>query len=416
MNRVRANNKNYVFWLGLALCTIYQSYRYPLQVNTEGFSPTYSDTPLIWQAGKFILAFPLIAAAAVRWLSNSARMARSPIIIGTLFLAAYSLIKMIESHDSQYLDICFWMLFALVLALAVDTISIKAIDNYFCILLAYAYGSTLVEVFLYAAFGRLPAMAYPGTYLVRFGGFLDDPNGFAALVFLLMGWGFHRFKGRTRSLILAGLVVCLLLTQSWTAFIFFLATLFLLALIWSFKRPLTAIFATCVFPLLVISLVQWVSNLQRGLLWELLEVKQGSIEGHTFPWSFWISKWTDWAVLGEWQYNPYESWWAAAMINFGIFWLAAYVALIAALLIYLQRSASKAKRESRPVYAGLRFFCNFFAFGSLGLPFALKFPINALFFLFAFLVAFGKLSENDRSPESSRKLEMREAAAKAARE
>jgi hypothetical protein len=70
---VREINKNYAFWLGLVLCTVYQSYRYPLQINTVGFSPTYSETPLIWQAGKYVLALPLIAVSVVRWLSNSAR-------------------------------------------------------------------------------------------------------------------------------------------------------------------------------------------------------------------------------------------------------------------------------------------------------------------------------------------------------
>lgn len=79
--RLREINKNYAFWLGLVFCTVYQSYRYPLQINTVGFSPTYSETPLIWQGGKYVLALPLIAVSVVRWLSNSSRLTRWPIAL-----------------------------------------------------------------------------------------------------------------------------------------------------------------------------------------------------------------------------------------------------------------------------------------------------------------------------------------------
>jgi hypothetical protein len=57
LSEARQANKNYVFWLALILCTIYLSYRYPPQVNTVGFSPTYSDRLLVRQAENFILAF-----------------------------------------------------------------------------------------------------------------------------------------------------------------------------------------------------------------------------------------------------------------------------------------------------------------------------------------------------------------------
>lgn len=405
MGKAPQPDRNYVFWVGVFLCTIYQSYRYPLQISNAGTSPTYSDTPLVLQAGKFVLAFPLMAISSVRWLGNSARLTRWPIALATLFLCCFSIIKIIDGRDSQYLNFSFWLLFSLILGLAVDSLTISAIDKYFCALLACAFGSTLIQVFLFVAFGRLPALAYEGTYLVRFGGFLDDPNGFAAIWFLLMGWSYHRFTGWNRFLILAGIVVCLLLTQSWTAIGFFVAMLFLFSLIWSLRRPIPAIFAVCIVPLFGIFVAQLISQLQKGLLWEALEAKQGSIEGHTFPWALWASKWTDWALLGEWKYTHYESWFAAAMINFGLVWVAVYIVLIAALLLCLRRASLNARPESKPVYAGLLLLGYYFAIGSFNLPFPLIFPINALFFLFAFLVAFGKIAENGRTIVPSRKLE-----------
>lgn len=405
MIKTRSNNKNYVFWMGLVLCTVYQSYRYPLQINTVGFSPTYSETPLIWQAGKYVFALPLIAMSVLRWLEKSAPVTRWPIALGTIYLSSYSLMKILGGHDSQYVDVFFWMLFSLVLVLAVDTVSTAAIDKYFWLLLAYAFASTLIEVFLFAAFGRLPAMAYPGTFLIRFGGFLDDPNGFAAILFLLMGWSRKRFQGRTRFLVLAGLFICLLLTQSWTAIAFFLVMLLAYAVIAISKRPLLALFAICALPLLVLLLVHWFQQLPVGLVSDLLEAKEGSIEGHIFPWAHWSSKWEEWALLGDWQYNPYESWWGAALINFGLIWLGVYLGLVATLLIYLRRSWSKAALQVKPVYAGLLIFGYFFAFGSFGLPFPIKFPINAMFSVFLFLVAFKKITDDDREPARSQRLE-----------
>lgn len=407
MSKVREGKQNYVFWLGLTLCTIYQSYRYPLQVNTAGLSPAYSDTPTILQAGKFVLAFPLIVISAVQWLRNSARTARWPIVLSTLFLSTYSLLKVLGGYDSQYLDVFFWMLFALVLVLAVESVSVSAIDRYLCFLLAYAFGSTLIQLFLFFAFGRLPAMAYEGTYLIRFGGFLDDPNGFAAILFLLMGWSYKRFKGSSRFLILFGLIVSLFLTQSWTALGFLLVLLLVCSVIAVSKHPLWGILAICTISFVIILAVHWVQQLPTGLM-DILDAKGGSIGEHQFPWEQWSSIWTNWALLGDWKYNAYESWWAAAMVNFGLLWSAVYVSLITALLVYLRRFFLKAPIEARPVHTGLLVFGCFFAVGSLNLPFPIKFPINALFFLFSFLVAFGKIETDEGSTAASRKLSLAE--------
>jgi hypothetical protein len=404
VNDAGKGSKNYVFWVGLALCTLYQSYRYPLQISSAGTSATYSDTPLILQAGKFALAFPLITVSAIQWVGNSARLTRWPIFLATLFLSGFSILKIMGEHDSQYLDFSFWIFFALVLVLPVDSVTVSAIDKYFYALLIFAFGSTLIEVFLFAAFGRLPALAWEGTYFVRFGGFLDDPNGFAALLFLLMGWSHARFKGWTRFLILAGIVLSLLLAQSWTAMGFLFAILFFYLVIAVSKRAVSAILAICALPLFLTLVIQYIPQLQRGLLWEVLETKRGSIEGHVFPWALWISKWAEWAVLGEWKYNPYESWWASAFVNFGVLWFGVYLILIGALLISLWRASAKSTPETEPIYAGLLLFGFYFAFGSLNLPFPIIFPVNALFFIFFFLVAFGKIVPQNCTTAASGKL------------
>jgi hypothetical protein len=402
MIEARRDQKNTVFWLGLALCTLYLSYRYPLQINDSGTSPTYSDTPLFLQAGKFILALPLIALSVFRWITNSARLPKAPIALGALFVSCFALLKVLNSVDSQYLDFSFWLFFSLILVLGVGSIAISAIDKYFYLLLVFAFGSTLIEVLLFFLFGRLPALAFAAGLAARFGGFLDDPNGFAAVLFLLMGYSYMRFKGRTRFLVLAALVICLALTQSWTALAFFLAISFLWAFVTAMKRPLSAMIAICVLPFVGAFVLQLIPILQQGFLFEALQNKQASIEGHIFPWSEWISKWTQWALLGDWKYNAYESFWQAAVINFGLLWFAAYLVLIIALLIFMHRTFLKAPRQSRPVLAGLLLFGYYFIFGSFNLPFPIIFPINVLFFVFFFLVALGKVTTASPATESSR--------------
>jgi hypothetical protein len=384
-----AKSKNYAFWVGLILCTVYQSYRYPLQINTLGFSPNYSDTPLAWQLGKFLLAFPLLVLSALRWIGMSVRLIRWPIIVLAVFLPTYCFFKIVGHPDSQYIDVSFWMLFSLVVVLGVDRVTTSQIDRYLYILLIYSLASDLIEVLLYVIVGRLPAMA--GGF-VRFGGFLDDPNGFAPIVFLLMAWCYTKHKGSKRVLLLAALCVCLALTQSWTAFAFFIAVMLLFLLVAALRRPLLALFLVCVLPWVVVVVVHWLQEAPLDLINTALEAKQGSIEGHFFPWEQWVSRLDHWAILGDWQYNSYESWWAAAMVNFGLVWLSAYFGLIVSLLFYTWRAWSRADSKSKPVYAGFLFFGSYFAAGSLGLPFPIKFPVNVIFFLFFFLVAFGKIS------------------------
>lgn len=390
-----------VFWLGVVLCVGYLAYRYPLQINDSGTSSTYSDTPAVLQAGKFILAVPLIILSLMQWISNSLRLSKWSIALCALFLCTFSCMKLLQQNDTQYINLMFWLFFGMSLVLGVGEITISAVDSCFRVLLWYSFATTIVQVGLFAAFGRLPALAFAGTYAVRFGGFIDDPNGFAAILFLLMGWAHERYRGGSWFMVLGALTICLFLTQSWTAIAFFFGLVFLMALIRSLKRPLTATLAIAAAP--VLGFVAWrlVPLFQAGFFLEMLDRKQSSIEGHIFPWDFWFSRWKDWALLGDWKYNSYESWWQAAMVNFGLVWCVAYLALVTALVVVICRAYSKAAPESKPVFAGLMLFGLYFLIGSFNLPFPIVFPVNALFFLFSFLVAFQKVRGDDGATVSS---------------
>ena len=395
MKELQKSEGNRVFWLSLILCTVYLSYRYPLQINSAGTSPTYSDTPVMLQVGKFILALPLFAIAAGRCFRQKLALKQWLAALGILFLSGYSLFKIFGDNSSKYLELSFWMLFPLVLVLGTDAVKLSAIDRYLRFLLVYALGSTAIQVALFIAFGRLPALAYEGTMLIRFGGFLDDPNGFSAILFLLMGWCYGRFRGWTRFFILGSIVVSLLLTQSWTALVFLTVIFCFWALIAVSKRPSLAVLIICACLLLAMFVVRRTSPSLGMLFDEMLNAKQGSIEGHSLSWGVWGSKWTEWVILGDSTYNSYESWWASAPVNFGVPWFIVFLGLIVQLIMSLRSGLLGTGGEARPVYLGFLLFGYYFAFGSLSLPFPTIFPINFLFFLFSFLTVFGRIQPED---------------------
>jgi hypothetical protein len=395
MKELQKGKENYVFWLGLILCTVYLSYRYPLQINSSGTSPTYSDTPVMLQMGKFVLALPLFAIAAVRGLGKTLTPRQWLVTLGILFLSGYSLLKVFGDNDVKYLELSFWMLFPLALVLGADAIRISSIDRYLRFLLIYALVSTAIQVALFIAFGRLPALAYEGTILIRFGGFLDDPNGFGAILFLLLGWSYGRFKGWTRFFILGSLVVSLLLTQSWTA-IGFLAAVFLFwVLIVVRRRPWLGVPIICACALLALLAIRETSPSLQTVFENMLHAKQESIEGHSFSWDPWVSRLAKWTLVGDSTYNTYESWWASAPVNFGVPWLVVFLILIAELIRSLRSGYLGSGSSTRPVYLGFLLFGCYFVLGSLNLPFPTIFPINCLFFLFCFLETFGRIRPED---------------------
>jgi hypothetical protein len=391
MKEVHGVRESRVLWMAIILCTVYQSYRYPLQVNSSGTSPTYSDTPFALQAGKYLLAAPLLVAAAIQCFGKIAPLKQWFIAFAVLLLSSFALLKGTEVHDGVFLELSYWLTLALVLAWSVDTVQVSSIDRYFKFLLIYALASTIIEVALFITIGRLPALAFEGSLSVRFGGFLDDPNGFAAILLLLLGWSYWRFKGLARLSILGSIVVALLLTQSWTALGFLALLVFVWISIALSKRPLPAVIAVCACTVFTFVL----ANRQRLSPGEFLEnvllMKQGSISDHSFPWEHWASQWTGWALLGDSTYNPYESWWAGALVNFGVIWYMVFLGVIGVLIFSLRDAFSKARGEARPIYLGLLILGCYFVFGSFNLPFPRIFPVNFIFYLFGFLAAFGKI-------------------------
>jgi hypothetical protein len=390
------------FWVGLLISTVYLSYRYPLQINSSTTSEVYSDTPVSLQAGKFGLIFLTccISAPFLFWKRFNRLQASVVMLTATVF--SFPVAKLLGGLDNHYLDVSFWPLAALVLVMPLQNIDLEAMDRYFKALFFFAVISDVIEVSLFLIFGRLPALGWSGSLSVRFGGFLDDPNGFGAILFLLMGWGFYRYKGKARFFVEAVLVMCLLLTQSLTAIGFF-AGLILLAMGWLLiKRPLY--FLWMFAGSAVLGLLLEVTH-ALDIIILLITMKSDSASDHlAIPWSSIVAGWTEWFLFGGRTYEVYESWWVSSLLSFGIVWYVGDLLLTSVLVYTVWRSFRSCQSEKeKAVLAGILLFCSYFVAGSANLPMSTIFPINFLFYVFCFLVVFRKGSTKtyDRSIVSS---------------
>ncbi len=379
-------------WGALIFCTLYESYRYPFKINSTITSPTYSDTPASLQVAKFIIAslFCMVAAGYVPRRLLTFRNWAFAVLVGCL--SSYAMFKAVvaESGNTAYINAAFWPVAALVLALCIRSIRVGALDRYFKFLFFLGLASTAVELFLFVAFGRLPALAYNASIAVRFGAFLDDPNGFAAIWYLLMGWTYYRFSGGKRILIEAALVFCLLLTQSLTAFVFLL-----LLGIWMFarymiKNPRPLLIAGVAVFCGAAAATVW--SVASGIVAAILEVRSGSVSDHLSQFTTARASMGLGWVFGTPAYTPYESWWVGSLVNFGVPWYLLNFAVVATLLVATSRAFRRARSvQRRAVFGGILLFSIYFVVANLNLPLFLVFPVNFLFFFLTFLVYFDKL-------------------------
>jgi hypothetical protein len=366
-------------------------------MNSAGTSPTYTDTPISFQLGKYLVAL-LICLIAIGYIPRRLLFYRkwvlASLVVCTFTYPAFKFITAESGDKTAYLDVAFWPIAALVLALSVIAVSVAGLDKYFRFVFIYSLASTFIEVLLFVTIGRLPALAFEGSLSVRFGGFLDDPNGFAALLFMLMGWAYYRFSGTRRMIAETMLVICVLLTQSFTAFGFLaILALFLLGcrtilrpkpvLVLSLGAVITAILVSIWSPL-------------TALISAIFESRNGSVQGH-------LSVLTDTTVVpgstwffGGTSYTPYESWWLGSVINFGSPWYLLNLCVIGALILPTIKAFRRARNpHHKAVMCGIFLLSCYFLIGNINLPFFRIFPINFLFFLFSYLVFFERIKEDN---------------------
>jgi hypothetical protein len=297
-----------------------------------------------------------------------------------------------------YLDIAFWPMAAMVLTLSVKSISWTSLDRYFRFVLAYTFVSTSIEVLLFLAVGRLPAMGFEDSFFVRFGGFLDDPNGFAPILYMLMGWSYYRFSGKKCFFIETALLICILLTQSLTA-IGFLVLFVLCLMTYNFFRRPVILLLLCFCVGVAFSFV-W-SPIAKFVSFAL-ETRSGSVNDHVSQvTNTSLGRGIDW-IFGSSSYSGYESWWVGSLVSFGIPWCLLTLGLTTILVSTVFREFQRARKDQeKAIMAGILSLACYFFVGNINLPYFKIFPANFLFFFFSFLVFFGRLDGTKASLASS---------------
>ena len=381
-----------IFWTTLVVATLYSSYRYPLQINFSGTSPTYIDTPPILQISKYVI---IIAAALLSIFSstrNHITQKRFLFIIAYASIVAYPFIPFMYDGDFRHLQFPIVSLCALLISVAVPDVELESLTRFMKGLLFISISANAIQILLFLTIGRLPALAYENTIFIRFGGFLDDPNGFAAILFLLYGFLYHAKKTITNVICTASVILSIILTQSLTAISFYIFISLTLRLLRNPKATLALI----VIALIALTAYVYFSDaIIQDTYTTFFSSKMESIEGHIS----WINLRNDFGILttiiGAFDYRPSESWWIGSVNNYGLFWVSALFGLNA---MYIFRLRALLRHNLQPdkvraIFA-IFIFSIYVLFGSFNFPFYQIFPINFILMTFICLVMLGKIRSN----------------------
>lgn len=382
-----------LLWFGLIFCTVCESYRYPLQISDSGTSPTYADTPLVFQITKLAIMFVVSVLSLFFVVEKRLPFQKWALAVVTLGMSGYVMVKALVGAPADmaaHVQAAYWPVVTLIIVLATSPVSVRAVDQFFRFVLISAIISNVIEILLFVTVGRLPAHAYRDSLLVRFGGFLDDPNAFAALLYMLMGWAFYRYSGARRFLILSVLVVCILLTQCLTAIAFLLPVALIVAFNAFVRRPRPLKLAAVIIVAGIILSAAWASLVE--LVSGILETKAGSAAVHisqlSEPLQFtWIE-----SIIGGFSYRNFESWWVGSLFNYGIPWFLLTLGLVLWLTLNVFMAYWRERDESsRAILAGILMLSLYLLVGDLNLPYFKIFPVNFFFFFFTFLVYFDRI-------------------------
>ena len=175
------------------VAVLYDAYRYPLRINDSATSPTYRDTPLAYQAGKYAILGALAVAlliVVVRNRRDLGRLRGADLLL--LVLGSYAFLRggiaAAETHSQTSLRTILPFVCGVPFALAGaawvhakagrSTSFVRAAVLFAGAVVVLHAAVNVVEMGLWATTGRLPALGYHNG-LVRFGGIWDDPNSTA---------------------------------------------------------------------------------------------------------------------------------------------------------------------------------------------------------------------------------------------
>lgn len=184
-----------LFYFLFFIIISYQSFHYIMKFSAEGTSPTYSNTPMLWQTMKYVLiTFSLmviyINIKYIKKINKSIFLLIIAIVYISMFNAINQFRDISELKYVYLFVVCTPLLFLSKYSL---NILFKVYVNILLYFALFLIISNIIVILNYLIFDRLPAQAYAGTLMIRFAGLYDMPNGFGMLnVFLFY---YFIFKG-----------------------------------------------------------------------------------------------------------------------------------------------------------------------------------------------------------------------------
>lgn len=404
----------FINW-NILLAFYYLWYRYPLQYNAASTSFSYRNTPFEFAIGKYIIFILLLYIFAIltldrSWLVNFRFKPKDlfyfPLI---LFMAIWPCFVGIVSSSLYLVEIgIFFFLPALFILMRTnDTIDQKKIASLFKTFLFVSIFVNFLQVILFFKFGRLPALAYPGSILVRFGSLWDDPNGFSIMLAFLIPFTWILYKGKLILLLTITLFLCLLATQSLTGIVSFIIAILgtqLLLIIATSKKKYYISFTIIMLVTMVISTIIFQIYHSNDAVGIFIEAKSGSIEAHRSGAIEMINTASVLNILGLSPIGIHSEFgWLNILYNLGLFYTLIYVGIIAnAILTFLISFKQEKNTGKRAFQYGAMVFLLSFTFALFNLPLEAVFPIN---YLIAILLVIAHMEANRKD---NRKLRLGE--------
>lgn len=384
---------NRLLLIFMTVSMFYNWYRYPFMINSNTTSPTYVDTPLSLQYGKYIIFSLIFVLIAINRLTSVQGMVvRHPFVeIIYFYLFLMPIICGLLVKNFNLFKFGFFAVIPIIFHTYKRTgVNGNALAKFisFCIYLAIIVN--FIQVALAVTIGRMPALAYPRTISIRFGSFLDDPNGFGILLALFIGFSIYYYTGIRKIIILAALISSLLLTQSLTAiFVVPISALicFMMFIKREFKRFMK-LFIVINFFLAALT-VKYFDIIK--FYWS---IKQGSVVGHGQSVATFLSL-NFLNLLGVTPVNFLgESGYINMMGNFGVFYVFVFFLLgIFAIIKIFNLLTNCTVVTNKAILFGILFFLVAVYIGLINLPFENIFPINAIFYILIGIISSGIFNE-----------------------
>lgn len=382
----------------LLVALYYLSYRYPLQISDSRTSPTYADTPVALQAGKYAL----LALIAATGLGAGALSTQKPIealqkphAFSSSLLLLIGVFATVKGALLSSVDLIGLGLVCLTGA-ALSTFTVRWPIDYrrlSAIVVTFAGLSILVDFVQLALFilqGRLPALAYEGSISVRFGAILDDPNGYAVVIALLLPTVIAtNIPTFVRGFLAIALIGTLVITQSFTGITACVAAFLIGSFVLRWQSP-RAIGTLAIFLIALVFMLAWLTS-ESTLFQSILGTKNGSFSDHAQ--SFGVVQQLDLQSLlglGRRPTSVTESGYVFLLANFGIIFTAAYVGIgIAAMLRLRKRIASETGRT--PILYGAYFYLIGYLLATANLNLISSYPANILYIFVIVLSMFAPI-------------------------